>query len=81
MTKQKLYVRFVQFKGETIAVFMRSSAERRYSQGKWLRMSYQHIGQHGECYDGMQRRKKSTLDQYNDLYNELCSIGYNPVIV
>ena len=76
----KIYIRFVQLNGETLAVFMRTSAARRYDGTQWVRMSYAHMGQHGECYDGMQRRKRATREQYMPLLNELQSIGYTVVV-
>lgn len=77
MTNEKLYVRFVSFRGDTIAVFMRTSAQRRWDGTQWLRCCYQHVGQHGECYDGMARRKRATRGEYLPLFHELISIGYD----
>lgn len=77
----KTYVRFVQFKGEILAVFMRSSADLRHNGYQWMRQCYAHIGQHGDCYDGMQRRKRATPEQYQPLLNELKSIGYKNIEV
>jgi len=45
--------------------------------GQWVRACYARIGQHSECYDGMQRRKRATMDQYESLAKELEYIGYN----
>lgn len=86
----KTYIRFVVFKGEILAVFMRTSAQRRlyipswYSdkgamRGKpqWLRASYARVGQHCECYDGMYKRKRATPEQYAPLQRELEGMGYN----
>ncbi len=41
--------------------------------------SYEHIGQHGEAdYLGLlSRTKPATKDEYQDLYDELTSIGYD----
>jgi len=90
----KLYVRFVLFNENVLAVFMRTSAQIRYVperhciagqgsnitgtiRGHWLRLCYARVGQHGECYDGMQKRKKATPEQYAPLARELESLGYN----
>lgn len=75
----KTYVRFVQFKGEILAVFMRSSANR--SICPEYRDCYSHIGQHGRCYDGMEKRKRATQEQYQPLKNELEAIGYDNLII
>lgn len=78
----KTFIRFVVFKDEILAVFMRRDSGIRYSQmSGWVRMSYAHIGQHGECYDGMQRRKRATVDQYTELKQELESIGYELEVI
>lgn len=71
MKKQNLFCRFVWFNGELIAVFMRTCADRRYDGRQWLRGCYQHVGQHGECYDGMKDRKRATPAEYSELKNEL----------
>jgi hypothetical protein len=43
-----------------------------------LYMSYSHVGQHSECcYDYAIESKHATKAQYNDLAQELQSIGYN----
>lgn len=81
MKKEKLYCRFVWFNGELLAVFMRSSAGRRYDGRQWIRGCYQHVGQHGECYDGMLKLKRATPAEYRDLKNELEAIGYNVTVV
>ncbi len=80
------YVKFVihtyNKQSEVLAVFMRHSAEvRRNYQGVWVRGCYAHNGQHGECYDGMQRRKAATPKQYTPLLKELESIGYDNLVV
>lgn len=77
----KAFIRFVIFKGEVLAVFMRKDAGMRYSHPQWLRGCYAHVGQHGECYDGMQRRKKATVEQYAPLKREMESLGYQLEIV
>jgi len=77
MQKEKLYCRFVSFRGGTIAVFMGTSAQRRWDGTQWLRGCYQHIGQHGECYDGMAKRKRATRGEYLPLLDELCRVSYN----
>ena len=80
--KHKTYVRFVIFKGEVLAVFMRTSADVRCDyRGYWVRSCYARVGQHGECYDGMQKRKPATKEQYAPLAKELESLGYNLVIM
>ncbi len=89
MDQHKTYMRFVMFGGEVLAVFMRSSAELRtvrmhdlpYVSYMTYRACYAHVGQHAECYDGMQRRKRATKEQYTPLLNELKSIGYNVSIM
>lgn len=79
--KYKTYVRFVIFKDELLAVFMRKSAGLNYTPGGWKRQCYAHIGQHGDCYDGMQKRKRATKKEYKELKKELECIGYNLVIM
>ncbi len=74
-------IRFVKFKGEILAVFMGKDAGLRYDGKIWLRGCYAHIGQHGECYNGMERRKKATKAEYKYLKMELCSIGYDLRII
>lgn len=74
----KTFIRFVIFKGEVLAVFMRHCAGRRLDgNNEGTRTSYAHVGQHGECYDGMYRRKQATPEQYADLKAEMESIGYD----
>ena len=77
----KTFIRFVIFKGEVLAVFMRKDAGMRFNGRQWLRGCYAHIGQHGDCYDGMQRRKKATRDQYKELKREMESMGYQLTII
>lgn len=77
MTKEKINVRFVSFRGETIAVFMGRDAGRRWDGTQWLRGCYAHIGQHGECYDGMKNRKRATRGEYLPLLDEMARIGYD----
>ncbi len=77
----KLYTRFVKFEGEILAIFMRTSAGVRYDGRIWVRGCYQHVGQHGECYDGMQKRKRATPAEYAPLLAELKTIGYMPILV
>lgn len=81
MKKQKLYVRFVSFRGETIAVFMRTSAQRRWDGTQWLRGCYAHVGQHSECYDRMKDRQRATRGEYLPLLDELSRIGYDVINV
>lgn len=71
------YIRFVIFKGEILAVFMRQSAGVRFNGSGWVRGCYAHIGQHSDCYDGMQGRKKASPTEYALLKSEMESIGYN----
>ena len=78
---EPLYVRFVIFKGEILAVFMRSSADKRYFNGKWLRACYAIVGQQGECFDGMEKRERATIEEYTPLLNELKAIGYTNIEV
>jgi len=82
MERTRLFVRFVIFKGEVLAVSMRTSAGLRYDVRtcKYMRGCYAHVGQHGECYDGMQRRQRATLAERADLAAELRSIGYDLTI-
>lgn len=78
----KTYIRFVQFKGEILAVFMRKDACIRWTVGNSrIRTCYAHIGQHGECYDGMQRRKRATLKQYFPLKREMERLGYELEVI
>ena len=47
-----------------------------------LYLSYSHIGQHSEvCIDYVKESKEATEQQYNDLAEELISIGYNLTIL
>ncbi len=79
MDKKKTQIRFVIFGGELLAVFMGRAAGLRYNAHSdiYLRGIYAHVGQHGEGYDGIQRRKRATPEQYRALKAELESIGYN----
>ncbi len=78
----KTFIRFVIFEGELLAVFMRKDAGLHYSQMSGsVRNCYAHIGQHGTCYDGMQRRKRATPDQYKELKVEMESIGYQLQVI
>jgi len=79
MKTPTVYVRFVIVKGEILAVFMRSWANKQYSNGQWLRTCYAQIGQHGTCYDGMEKRKRATPEQYKPLKLELEASGYFPL--
>ena len=83
--KQKLFVRFVIFHNEVLAVFMRNTSERRYANSgsgfSWVRGCYAHNGQHGECYDGMHNRKQATKEEYAPLAQELKSLGYELTIM
>jgi hypothetical protein len=80
--KINLFCRFVWHGGWLTAVFMRSSAGRRYSgSGHWLRGCYQHVGQHGECTDNFVRMKRATPAEYAELKSELEAIGYNVTVV
>lgn len=83
--KENVIVRFVQpmgWKNEVLAVFMGKSAGRRYNSnaGVWVRGSYQHMGQHGECTNNFTRAKRATIEQYTPLLRELESIGYSVTI-
>ena len=40
-------------------------------------MSYAHIGQHSAACKTFLRRKRATVEQFEPLYNELESMGYN----
>jgi hypothetical protein len=84
METVKINVRFVKPKGyiEPLAVFMGQNAGIHYNSnaGVWLRMSYQHTGQHGECTNHFLRSKRATLEEYTPLLKELESIGYNVTI-
>lgn len=77
----RLYVRFVVFDGEVLAVFMRTSAGIRYNGRTWMRGCYAHMGQHSVCYSGMEKRKRATPEQYAPLLQELQAIGYEPILV
>jgi len=77
----KTFIRFVVFKDEILAVFMRKDAEIRYSGGYWVRSCYAHMGQHSDCYDGMQKRKRATVEQYQDLKHEMENIGYELEVI
>lgn len=74
----KTFIRFVIFKGDVLAVFMYGSANRHCPVvGGMMRDCYARIGQHGTCYDGMERRKRATPEQYTPLKKEMESIGYD----
>ena len=77
----KTSIRFIKFKGEILAVFMRRDSGLRWDGKQWLRGCYAHIGQHGDCYDGMQRRKRAIKKEYQDLKREMESIGYKLEII
>lgn len=77
----KTFIRFVIFRKEVLAVFMRKDAGLRYSHPQWLRWCYAHIGQHSICYDGMQRRKKATVEQYTPLKREMEGLGYELEVI
>ena len=77
----KTFIRFVVFKGEILAVFMRRDSLRRWAGKSWVRMCYAHIGQHGECYDGMQKRKRATVEQSKELKLEMENIGYKLKVI
>ena len=74
----KTSIKFVIFKGEVLAVFMRKDSQRRFCfRGLiWLRACYAHVGQHSECYDGMKDRKRATPNEYRDLKSEMETLGY-----
>lgn len=82
MERTPLFVRFVVFDGEILGVFMRSTSGRHLGghMGYPMRDCYTHMGQHSECYDGMERRKRATPEQYAELAAELRSIGYDLTI-
>ena len=62
--------------GEIIALFP-GIPEHHY-----MIMSYMHIGQHGAASKGLvQTTKLATPDEFEELYYELLSIGYNLKIV
>lgn len=83
----KTYVRFVMFEGEVLAVFMRKDACIRYPliRGEAvmprIRGCYAHIGQHGTCYDGMEKRKRATPEQYEPLKREMEALGYELEVI
>ncbi len=81
---EKVYIRFVKPRGwnEVLAVFMRSSASRRYDPAciGWMRTSYMHSGQHGECSDSFARAKRATPEEYKDLFKEMEELGYQIII-
>jgi hypothetical protein len=84
METVKINVRFVKPAGyiEPLAVFMGKSAGRRKISGTdvWVRTSYQHTGQHGECTDSFLRAKRATVEQYIPLLKELESLGYSVTV-
>lgn len=44
--------------------------------------SYSHIGQHSVCcLQYALESKKATIDEYSNLFTELCEIGYNLEII
>lgn len=66
---------FRKFKdGDIIAIF----PELNGTNDLFTMSSYMHVGQHGSCDDSlMYKTKPATADEYQPLYNELESIGYN----
>ncbi len=45
-------------------------------------LSYMHIGQHGiACLSLIKETKFATLEEYQDLFNELENIGYNLKVI
>jgi len=78
----KKKVRFIIFEGEILAIFMGKDAGLRYSMMAGpMRDCYAHIGQHSSCYDGMQRRKRATPEQYAPLKREMESLGYELEVI
>lgn len=75
----KTFIRFVRLKGELLAVFMRSSADRRFNGYNMMRACYAKVGQHGECYDAAAKLKRAKPQEYKELLNELKSIGYENI--
>lgn len=75
MDKEKTKVIFRKFKdGDIIALFPEIQADQNYNNCQ----SYQHIGQHGAAsYSLIDTTKPANEMEYQDLYNELTSIGYN----
>ena len=74
--KHKTKVIFRKFKeGDVIALF----PEELGTNEHWTCNSYQHIGQHSSCCADtiVYCTKLATPEEYEDLYNELESIGYN----
>lgn len=80
-TPLKIYIRFVKLDDEVIAVFMYSSANRRYDGKRWVRMCYAHMGQHSECYNNITHRKRASKEEYEPLLKELKAIGYENIII
>lgn len=80
----KIQVRFVkprEWGGDILAVFMGKSAQRRFNGYMYVRMSYMHNGQHGECADSFARLKRAEPHEYASLLSELQSIGYDVEVV
>lgn len=75
--KTPIQVRFVKPKGwDVMAVFIGRSAMRRFNGYDWVRQSYMHVGQHGECADSFAKAKRATPKEYAPLLIELQSLGY-----
>lgn len=76
---RKTIVVFRKFKenNEVIAIFPMDQ----YNEDKELCSSYMHVGQHGAAsYRLVDDTTPATSLEYNDLYNELKSIGYDLII-
>lgn len=72
MEKEVIEVQFRLFKGEVIAVFPYVIESRNDVA------SYMHVGQHSGCsFDINNFSKPATPKQYENLLNELKSIGYD----
>ena len=71
-------VKFVIFQDELLAIF---PDEQFNHWNTKTCMSYQTIGQHGECGKSLLRCKTATKEQYSDLLKKLVAIGYDDLKV
>lgn len=76
--KEKTSVVFFKTKeGDILAYFFEENYNTKL-YGNDVKMSYQHIGQHGACHkDYLFECERATEEEYRELKEELESIGYN----
>lgn len=68
-------MKFVEFRGMTLAMFIGREHERQLRGGTTVCTSYAHIGQHGDASTTLRKCKASTTSQYTSLLRELATIS------